>query len=282
MDGVNPELLGSINGSYISYRKPDANTVLTIPYQKESDETSGSTTMMLPLFAYWHFGKGMVSSFTSNLSSWTYAFRRSEQGRKFFQNMWNYLLPEFATHEQIQFTYETRGVTTDIHIDASDPDTNAEVKVTLKSPNGTEYKGQLFFDGTGYSANVPTYEIGTYSVHIEYKHHITLENGETMVVPLGSGQSDYNLFFDYSSEYNVFDASEGELLYQLASTRQDVTINEPNYAALGQELQYTSYRSMSLWFLIATLVLFLADVFVRKGEAKRKKKEEYTVGANHQ
>ena len=154
--------------------------------------------------------------------------------------------------------------------------------MTLKSPNGTEYKGQLFFDGTGYSANVPTYEIGTYSVHIEYKHHITLENGETMVVPLGSGQSDYNLFFDYSSEYNVFDASEGELLYQLASTRQDVTINEPNYAALGQELQYTSYRSMSLWFLIATLVLFLADVFVRKGEAKRKKKEEYTVGANHQ
>jgi hypothetical protein len=194
--------------------------------------------------------------------------------------MWNYLLPEFATHEQIQFTYETRGVTTDIHIDASDPDTNAEVKVTLKSPNGTEYKGQLFFDGTGYSANVPTYEIGTYSVHIEYKHHITLENGETMVVPLGSGQSDYNLFFDYSSEYNVFDASEGELLYELATTRDQVSINEPNYAAMSEELTNQSYRSTSLWFLIATLVLFLADVFVRKGEAKKKRKPEYTVGTN--
>ena len=105
-----------------------------------------------------------------------------------------------------------------------------------------------------------------------------MTNGEVMMVPLGTG--DYNLFFDYSSEYNVFDASEGELLYELASNREDVAINEPNYAALGEELQYTSYRSTSLWFLIATLVLFLADVFVRKGEAKKKKKPEYVVGTN--
>ena len=105
-----------------------------------------------------------------------------------------------------------------------------------------------------------------------------MTNGEVMMVPLGTG--DYNLFFDYSSEYNVFDASEGELLYELASNREEVAINEPNYAALGEELQYTSYRSTSLWFLIATLVLFLADVFVRKGEAKKKKKPEYVVGTN--
>ena len=278
LDGVNTNALGNINGSYICYRKPDANTVLTIPYQKEGDGTSSSTNMTLPLFAYWRFGRGTVSSFTSNFSTWTYQFRNSAEGKKFFQNAWNVLLPEFASHDQIQFTYETKGVTSDLHIYAADTDTNAEVKVTLTGPKGDTITGQLYFDGKQYSGNIPTADIGTYAVHVDYKHHITMTNGEVMMVPLGTG--DYNLFFDYSSEYNVFDASDGELLYELASTRDEVTINEPNYAALGEELQYTSYRSTSLWFLIATLVLFLADVFVRKGEAKKKKKPEYVVGTN--
>ena len=66
----------------------------------------------------------------------------------------------------------------------------------------------------------------------------------------------------------------------MASTRDQVSINEPNYAAMADELTNQSYRSTSLWFLIATLVLFLADVFVRKGEAKKKRKPEYTVGTN--
>lgn len=278
MSNVNADALGSINGSYLCYRKPDANTVLTFPYQKEADNEAGSITMTLPLFAYWKFGKGVVSSFTSNLGAWTYTFRRSAEGKKFFQNVWNNLLPEFASHDQIQFSYETRGVTSDIHIYAADTDTNAEVKVTLTGPTGEKIDSQLFFDGKQYSGNVPTANIGTYSLHISYKHHITMTNGETMMVPLGEG--DYHLFFDYSSEYNVFDASEGELLYELASKRDMVSINEPNYAAMSEELTNQSYRSTSLWFLIATLVLFLADVFVRKGEAKKKKKPEYTVGTN--
>ena len=278
MANVNENALGSIGGAYISYRKPDANTILTIPYQKEAENGSGSTNMTLPLFAYWKFGRGTVSSFTSNFSTWTYTFRRSNEGRQFFQNVWNNLLPEFASHDQIQFTYETKGVTSDIHIYAADTDTNAEVKVTLTGPTGEKIDSQLFFDGKQYSGTVPTEAIGTYSLHINYRHHITMMNGEVMMVPLGEG--DYNLFFDYSSEYNVFDASEGELLYELASTRDQVSINEPNYAAMAEELTNQSYRSTSLWFLIATLVLFLADVFVRKGEAKKKKKPEYTVGTN--
>ena len=279
MANVNKDALVDIRGSYVCYRKPDANTVLTIPYQKEAEEGgAGSTTMTIPLFAYWQFGKGMVSSFTSNLESWTSAFRASADGKKFFQNVWNNLLPEVASHEQMQFTYETRGVTSDIHVYAANEDTNAEVKVTLTGPKGDKIDSQLFFDGTQYSGNIPTADIGTYRVHIVYKYHYTNTIGETMLLTLGEG--DFSLFFDYSSEYNVFDASEGELLYQLATTRDQVSINEPNYAAMAEELTNQSYRSTSLWFLIATLVLFLADVFVRKGEAKKKKKPEYTVGTN--
>lgn len=275
---VDTNALGSIMGSNICYRKPDATTVLTIPYQKEAENGSGSTNMVLPLFAYWRFGKGTVTSFTSNLGTWTYTFRRSAQGKQFFQNVWNNTLPEFASHDQMQFSYETRGVTSDIHIYAADTDTNAEVKVELTGPNGEKVQSQLFFDGKQYSGNVPTADIGTYTLHINYKHHITMTNGETMLVPLGEG--DFHLFFDYSSEYDVFDASEGELLYNIATKRDMVSINEPNYAAMDEELSNQSYRSTSLWFLIATLVLFLADVFVRKGEAKKKKKPEYVVGTN--
>ena len=279
LDGVNTNNLGDIRGSYISYRKPDAKTVLTVPYQKEGDSQSGSANMTLPLFAYWRFGRGTVSSFTSDFSSWTYRFRNSADGRKFFQNAWNAMLPETASHDQMQFTYETKGVTSDIHVYAADPDTQAEVKATITGPKGEKIEAQLFYDGYQYSANVPTEALGTYSVHILYKHHYVNTVGDVMLLPLGEG--DFNLFFDYSSEYNVFDVSEGELLYELArSSGKDVTINDINYAQMNEELQYQSYRSTSLWFLIATLVLFLADVFVRKGEAKKKKKPEYVVGTN--
>ena len=107
------------------FRNPERFEVIVFPYQKEKDDDTGSVTMTLPLFAYWKFGKGVVSSFTSNLGAWTYTFRRSAEGKKFFQNVWNNLLPEFASHDQIQFSYETRGVTSDIHIYAADTDTNA-------------------------------------------------------------------------------------------------------------------------------------------------------------
>lgn len=276
MKGINPDELTTINGFYVARYKNDAKNVLSTQYRVIEDGEV-KQTVSVPLYSYWKFGKGIVSAFTSNLGAWTSVFRSTTDAKKFFQNAWNNNLPERAAHEQLQFTYETKGSTTDVHVYAADPDTNANVTLTVKTPDNKEAKYQLFYDGKQYSANIPTEVIGTYAVNVNYIHHKEYQNGEVVEELLG--KEDFNLYFDYSSEYNVFDVTEGELLYQLATTRDNVTIDEADYAALNQEIEYRSYRSTNMWFLLGTLGLFLADVFVRKGEAK-KKKAEHNIGVN--
>jgi len=265
-----------LRGYYVARMKPDAETVLATQYVIEENGVPVGTTTV-PLYAYWQFGKGSVSAFTSNLGNWSSTFRSTDVAKKFFKNAWNAMLPEQASHEQIQFTYETKGCTTDVHVYAADPDTNANVTLKVTDPKGAEVTYGLYFDGYQYSANIPTENLGTYRTHVTYIRHKTLTNLDVIEEKLG--EADFNLYFDYSSEYNVFNTNDGELLYQLATARENVKVNEADYSHLTNELEYRSYRSTNMWFLIATLVLFLIDVFVRKGEAKKKKKE-YTMGQN--
>ena len=54
--------------------KSGANTVLSVQYIHTNSENQLSV-IAIPLYAYWEFGAGKVSSFTSSLSSnWTSKF----------------------------------------------------------------------------------------------------------------------------------------------------------------------------------------------------------------
>jgi len=283
VEGVIEDELQPLRGYYVARKKHDAKTVLTTQYQiMDHGQVVGTTSV--PLFAYWSFGKGSVCAFTSNLGSWSSIFRSTESAKTFFKNAWNVMLPERASHELLQFTYDTNGATTDLHVFASETPKAAElvgkstVTVEMTAPGATEAQSfQLVYDGTQYSANVPTEVVGTYKCHIKYVEKQQMTNLDVIDHTIGEG--DFDLYFDYSSEYNVFDLSEGDLLYKIATNSENVSINEANYEALGAELEYRSYKSTNMWFLLGTLGLFLADVFVRKGEPK-KKKAEYTVGEN--
>ncbi|MCQ2799411.1 MAG: VWA domain-containing protein [Bacilli bacterium] len=283
VEGVNEEDLVPLRGYYVARRKNDATTVLTTQYQiVDHGQVVGTTTV--PLFSYWKFGKGSVCAFTSNLGNWSSVFRSTQSAKKFFRNAWDVMLPERASHDLLQFTYDTHGATTDVHVFAGesvkpvDLIGKSNVVLEMSEPGKTEKVSfQLVYDGTQYSANIPTEMVGTYKCHIKYVEKKQLINLEVIDNPIGEG--DFDLYFNYSSEYNVFDLSEGDLLYKIATNSENVKINDANYEALGAEIENRSYRSTNMWFLLGTLALFLADVFVRKGEPKRKK-AEYTVGEN--
>ena len=253
--------------------KSDATTVLTTQYQAKDTDGQGVGVASVPIFAYWNFGKGKVSSFTSAIgTSWTAAMRSMPSGKLFFQNAAHLMLPDSASNDQITFEYDINGTTCLAKVNANDGDKQAEVSLTLTSPNGEVKQYAPYFDGTAYSILLDTPVVGDYQVHIVYRHHVIWNNGTVHLETLG--EIDYPLHFDYSKEYNLFEANDGEILYRLSKANGSTSVDEINYETLSSEIEFRSYRSSMMWLLFASLAIFLADVFVRKSEFKKKKKPE--------
>lgn len=259
---VDTTAFNSISGYNYCRMKTLATTVLTVQYQTN---TQFSKLMTIPLYAYWDFGKGRVSSFTSSLSGdWTKNFRSKGAGLKFLQNATNESLPARKTVNNLDFTYTTKGKTTDIVLTTNDGDKTATAKIEVTAPDNSVANYDLVFDGTSYITTINTTSIGEYSVKLTYKASKEESVEETYSYPL---------YFDYSSEFDTTNGTDNTLLYNLS--KQNGNYYKGNYQLniLDSELQFRSYNSSMLWFLLATVIIFLIDVFIRKSDFKKKKKQ---------
>lgn len=237
-----------------------ATTVLTVQHR---DENSFSSITTIPLYAYWDYGKGRVSSFTSSLSgNWTYNFRASDSGKKFFRNATNNSLPARKVTNNLDFTYETNGKNASVSLTANDSDKTADVKLTVKDPRGEEKVYSLSFDGTSYVGGIDCPINGKYDVRVSYKPSDSSKEEET---------GDYTLYFDYSSEFDFTKDQDNTLLYDLSKSNGSYSKGKYELKTLDSELQFMSYRSSMVYFLIASVIIFLIDVFIRKTDFKKKK-----------
>ncbi len=259
---VDTSALPSIGGYNYCRMKSLATTVLTVQY---TTDQSFSSIMTVPLYAYWDFGKGRVSSFTSSLSGdWTKNLRSKEAGKKFFQNATNESLPERKTINNLDFNYTTKGKTTEVVLTSNDGDKKAEAKIEVTAPDNSVANYDLVFDGTSYVVTINTATVGEYSVKLTYKgsEEGSVEQSYT-----------YPLFFDFSSEFDTTTGTDNTLLYNLSKQNGKYYKGKYTLDILDSELQFKSYNSSMLWFLLATVIIFLIDVFIRKSDFKKKKKQ---------
>ena len=250
----------SIGGYNYCRMKSAATTVLTVQYTTQSSFSSLST---LPLYAYWDFGNGRVSSFTSSLSGdWTTNLRASSNGKTFFQNATNESLPSRKTENNMDFTYTTKGKTTDVVLTSNDGDKLATAKLEVTAPDNTSASYDLAFNGTSYVSTINTPVNGKYTCKLTYKGSAE-----------GSQENEYtySLFFDYSCEYDLTYGTDNTLLYNLSKSNGHYYKGKYSLDLLDSELQYRSYTSSMLWFLLATIIIFLIDIFIRKSDFKKKK-----------
>ena len=82
------------------------------------------------------------------------------------------------------------------------------------------------------------------------------------------------LNFDYSSEYDRFPESTSTLLYSLTKNTGKVTYDSVDYQISSSEFAFKSYKSLNVVFRIIAVVLLLIDIFVRKSDFKKKKKDK--------
>lgn len=239
-----------INGYNYSRIKTSASTVLTVTY---TNEDGGSREV--PLYAYWEYGKGKVSSFTSNIgSNWTKDFRASEAGKSFLTSFISNSLPKERVSSPFLMEVTNNGFTSSVSVSVPQKSVGF-IKMKVTSPQGNTEEKFLKYNNSSYYGIFTTNEKGLYRVSIEY-----YMQGKTVI-------DEQIFFFSYSKEYKEFVTKDESLLYKLTKNRGKVS-TDVEYIMLGEEIENRYSLSLALPFLVIAMALFIIDIFVRKTKIK--------------
>lgn len=250
---VNEADLPTLDGYYGVKAKNGAQTVLTGPYN-------------VPIYAQWNFGKGKVGSFACDLNGeMSAAFLSDENGQKILANIVNALFPtsdvsapsisaevtadNYRAHLSV-FGNFVEGDKVRAIVDG--PDGNGGTRTNIYELSSADGFSRLTFE-TRYA--------GVYAVTVEK-------------IGVGGVVESCKLFvsFAYSAEYDCFtDRADGEkLLSALAKSGNGKVLDDGEEWTVYDDFDKALHMSYDpRWvFAICALVLFLADIAVRKFKFK--------------
>ncbi len=248
LSGVNFVSDDYITGFVVSKAKSGSTTVLELSYDDRS----------VPLYGYWTYGKGKVATFAASLKhtkEWSNAV-----ADPFFENLLSTNIPdEKANYPFVLETIEENGY---IHITATPArmSNSAVVKVTLTTPGETENaeriteQSNMTFATSCYKYSFATYNVGKYEVVIDY-----IEEGRA------NYSANYSYYVTYLPEYDSFASYDIATLYKMIGSEGKVMDVDDVIRIENDESMIASYElDLSLILLIICVVLFVADVIVRK------------------
>lgn len=217
-----------------------------------------------PVYAEWQRGMGRVGSFLCDLNGiWSAEFLADENGRKFITNTVSSLFPKETNqeYEDVRMEYIRNNFSAEVRI-ATDIASGETISAQLTAPNGTVSALQLQTVAEGlYSAIFNTDMQGVYTVTV------TKSGGEELKFSSFTA-------FSYSEEYNAFADDTGcfTFLETVSSNGKGAMLfSAENLFGRKNETVTTDFNPQ-LTFLIICLVLFLADIVVRKFKIKLPKK----------
>ena len=245
MQGIS--YLPSIMGYVHSKAKISAYTVLTVEYQK----ASGSVTDV-PLYAYWKYGNGKVTSFTGAISGDWASNWQGEAGQKLFANMLEVNIPEEKVDYPYALNVQYDGIYSMLEIIPAILNPYATVDVTVISPDGKSVTERLIFDASRYFYRFETPLLGRYDIRVTYS------------APSGTFESEAEFHISYSPEYDCFANFDASTLH--AAIRHRGTVNEGMIPDLSKtKARVDTYRlTFTIPFMIAAIALYVLDIIIRK------------------
>ncbi|MBE5746602.1 MAG: VWA domain-containing protein [Clostridiales bacterium] len=230
--------------------KGDAVVVLTANYVKASGIISS-----VPLYSYRNCGKGKVATFTGYFSEKNAQFLDkdgAQAGKTFFRNVLRTNIPTENIDNPCLYTV-TPGANTSIEVIPSNLRDTTSVEITLTTPSGKVETHALRFDVSRHVGTFETSEIGKYTLEIKYV----------------DGDKEYPMtttfMIPYLEEYNRFAGYSAGLLYDIVDERGIVSWDGNDISFRSNEDEIETYvYSLVIPLLIACVVLFVVDVFVRK------------------
>ena len=240
--------LPNVIGLYNNHKKSSAKVVLEATYT----DIVGSQ-YKIPLYAYWNYGNGKVSSFSSTISGkWISKWNESLDGEKVLKNVSEVLKP----NERIDsaFIVDTINLGTNTLLTVNAPSLNVDSVLSIKvtNPDNTVVEKQLTFDSENYITELVTDQVGDYVVELTYTF------GETVYT------SSYTFTISYLPEYNSFENFEASNLYYMVSNNGMVSENGKLKLVNDNSKQQKFIYEFTPLLMIICVVLFVVDVIVRK------------------
>ncbi len=237
-----------LNGFFYNKSKSSATTVITGRYYETRTKYHD-----VPVYAYWNYGNGKVSSFTSNISTfWTSKWGEGTTGEQVLKNILETNMPEQRMDTPFIFNVENYGSESHISVHAPSVNINSVLTLSLTSPDGKTLEKILVFDTENYIADFETSEIGKYTIELTY----TLGNL--------SYSATSNFSISYSNEYDSFTHYEASNLYHMVSSNgqvsEDGKLKLENNNSFVQKYTY----DFTVLFMVICVCLFVVDIMVRK------------------
>lgn len=236
-----------IMGYAYAKAKASATTVLTVDFVK----TSGNI-VEAPLYAYWAYGNGRVSSFTSTLTGEWASTWENESGDRFFENV----LVENTPAQRVDYpytidvTYDGSHSTVEIIPVTLNPFATTDVTVTL--PDGSTVTERLTFDSTRYFYAFETPLRGRYLINVTYAYADK------------SFESESAFHVGYAPEYDQFAVLDPAALH--AAIRNRGGVYEGTIPSLeNDDKEVATYTVRYLVpLMIAAVALYVIDIIIRK------------------
>ncbi|MBE6559179.1 MAG: VWA domain-containing protein [Ruminococcaceae bacterium] len=245
LEGI--DALPPLNGFVYAKEKASATTVLTTDYEK-----SEGVIVNPPVYAYWDYGNGRVSSFTGTFTGeWAEAWS-CEEGNTFFENLLEVNTPGERIDYPFTLNISFDGTFSRVEIIPVTLNPYAVTTVTVTMPDGSRQSEVLTFDSALYYYDFTTPHLGKYDIEIRYEYDDKVYDA----------YSAYNI--SYSPEYDRFVIFDAGSLHECIRNRGTVTEGAVP-TLVNDESEIATYTvSYAVPLLIAAVVIFVIDIFIRK------------------
>ena len=240
--------LPNILGLYNNTKKSSAKVVLEATY---TDITN--TSYKIPLYSYWDYGNGVVSTFASTISgNWISKWDNDTLGTKALSNVPKANQPNERIDSAFIIETTSLGTNTLLNVVAPSLNVNSVLNVKVTNPDNSVVTKELTFNSENYVCELVTDLVGEYSVELTY------QLGQTLYT------STYSFTISYLPEYNSFTIFEASNLYYMVSNNGQVSENGKLVLTNDNSNEQKYIYDFTSLFMIICVILAVIDVIVRK------------------
>lgn len=242
------DTLPNILGLYNNIKKSSAKVVLEATY---TDITN--TSHKIPLYSYWDYGNGMVSTFASTISgNWISKWDSDTLGTKVLSNVTKANQPNERIDSAFIIETLNLGTNTLLNVSAPSLNVNSVLNVKVTNPDNSVVTKELTFNSENYVCELVTDLVGEYVVELTYKL------GQAVYT------STYSFTISYLPEYNSFTIFEASNLYYMVSNNGQVSENGKLILTNDNSNEQKYIYDFTSLFMIICVILVVIDVIVRK------------------
>ena len=242
------DALPNILGLYNNTKKSSAKVILEATY---TDITN--TSYKIPLYSYWDYGNGMVSTFASTISgNWISKWDSDTLGTKALSNVPKANQPNERIDSAFIIETQSLGTNTLLNVVAPSLNVNSVLNVKVTNPDNSVVTKELTFNSENYVCELVTDLVGEYVVELTY------QLGQTLYT------STYSFTISYLPEYNSFTIFEASNLYYMVSNNGQVSENGKLVLTNDNSNEQKYIYDFTSLFMIICVILAVVDVIVRK------------------